>query len=192
MWDDHHTCADALNKQDRTPNHVISVRWLGTQNWFKGSQDPTHFIFEMIVGKSRIRLSIRFRFDRDMIDHNQSRFWIQNLKPFEVSDPTLPDNDFKNKMVLTGTTLKNCQIHNLWKLVALFCEIVLQNFEKTQFRKITIPQKIAFSTLLQHLSTSNNNSWWQAPLVVWPPYTNHLLYRSGHSRLPQMSDVLPK
>ena len=71
----------------------------------KGSSNPSHFIFEINVGKSRIRhittlnlndvIFNQFLFDKEI--HFQSR---------SMSDPTLSDIDLKNKMARVWTTFK--------------------------------------------------------------------------------------
>ena len=71
----------------------------------KGSSDPSHFIFQINVEKSRIRhkttLNVIFKIDSKSIEVNviqiQSRF---------MSDPTLSDIDFSNKIAWVRTTLK--------------------------------------------------------------------------------------
>ena len=64
---------------------------------FKGSSDQSHFIFEIDVGKSRIRHRTTLKLkdeDRLKIISRQRHL---NSESF-LSGPTLSDIDFKNKM----------------------------------------------------------------------------------------------
>ena len=82
---------------------------------FKGSPDPSHFIFEIDVGERRIRhwttLNLNDKFpDRVKID------WI--YKSRFMSDPPLSDIDFKNELAWVWTTLKstpNSRYYLTWK-----------------------------------------------------------------------------
>ena len=72
---------------------------------FKGSSDPSHFIFEINVGKSRIRHLTTLNLNEATLN----RFWLDLEIQFQsrpVSDPTFSDIDFKNKMAWVWTTLK--------------------------------------------------------------------------------------
>ena len=117
------------------------VMWLGTQHWFK---DPT-------VGSD-------CRFDFDLIE-----IWliIQNLESF-----------YKYRIRLCPTRIS--KIFKLWFIICknlsrCFVKLCCKISENHNFAKSQSHRKITFSTLLQHLSTPNNNSWWQAPLVCDPP-----------------------
>ena len=75
---------------------------------FKGSPDQGHFIFEINVGKSRIRHLTTLNFNEATLH----RFWLDLEIQFQsrpVSDPTFSDIDFKNKMAWVWTTLKLAQ-----------------------------------------------------------------------------------
>ena len=71
----------------------------------KGSQDLSHFIFEINVGNTRIR-------HRTVLNLNDLIFnplWVDLEIQFQsrsMSDPRISDIDFKNKMALVWTTLK--------------------------------------------------------------------------------------
>ena len=72
---------------------------------FKGSSDPSHFIFDFNVGKSRIRHTLTLNFNDAILN----LFWADLEIQFQsrsMSDPTLSDIDFKNKMTVVWTTLK--------------------------------------------------------------------------------------
>ena len=62
----------------------------------KGSSDPSHFIFEIIVGLRRIRpgttLKLNFQIDSKLIGDG-----VIQIQSRSMSDPTLSDIDFKNK-----------------------------------------------------------------------------------------------
>ena len=83
----------------------------------KGSSDSSHFIFEINVGKRRIR----HRTTLNLTDAIFNRFWVDlkvnlsilQLQSCFMSDPTLSDNDFKNKMGLVWTIL-NSRPMNAW------------------------------------------------------------------------------
>ena len=73
---------------------------------FKGSSDPSHFIFGINVGKGRIR----HRTTLNLNDGIFNRFWVDleivvQFKSRCISDPTLSDIDSKNKMAWVWTTL---------------------------------------------------------------------------------------
>ena len=87
---------------------------------FKGSSDPTHFIFEINGGKSRIRH--RTALNSNGIIFNW--FWIDLEIQFpsrSMADPTLSDNDFKNKLAWVWTTLINTEI--LTKIISVQNEV---------------------------------------------------------------------
>ena len=66
---------------------------------FKGSPDPSHFSFEISVGKRRIRhattlkLNVEFWIDSKSIGDNV-------IHSRSMSDPPLSDIDFINRMAL--------------------------------------------------------------------------------------------
>ena len=55
----------------------------------KGSSDPSQFIFEINVGKSRIRHTTTVKLNDEFLDRHEIDYH---------SDPTLSDIDFKNKL----------------------------------------------------------------------------------------------
>ena len=63
----------------------------------KGSPHPSHFIFEINLGKSRIRhrttLKLNFKIDSKSIGDEDIQVQSRSM-----SDPTLSDIDFKDKM----------------------------------------------------------------------------------------------
>ena len=66
--------------------------------YFKGSPDPNHFLFEINVGKGRIR----HRTAQNRNDVKCNRFGADLKFVIQcrcMSDPTLSDIDFKNKIV---------------------------------------------------------------------------------------------
>ena len=69
---------------------------------FKGGSDPSHFIFEINVGKSQ-----NLNDDLQLILSRSKNFISESFYY-----PTISDNDFKNKMALVCTTLK--KIHLAW------------------------------------------------------------------------------
>ena len=71
----------------------------------KGSSDSSHFIFEISVGKSRIRHRTTLNLNNAIFN----RFWVDLEIKFQsrsMSDPPLSDINFKNKMARVWTTLK--------------------------------------------------------------------------------------
>ena len=72
--------------------------------YFKGSSEASHFIFEIIVGKSRIRHRTILNLN-DVIDY---WFWVDLETWFQsrsMLGPLLTDIDFKNKMAWVLITL---------------------------------------------------------------------------------------
>ena len=71
-------------------NHSVETK-------VKGSSDPGHFIFEINVGKSRIRhrttLELNFLIDSKSIEDD-----IIEIQSRSMSDPTFSDIDFKTEM----------------------------------------------------------------------------------------------
>ena len=61
----------------------------------KGSPDPNHFIFEINVGKRRIRHTETLKSNIFRSTQNRLKIPIQSLY---MSNPTLSDIDFKNKI----------------------------------------------------------------------------------------------
>ena len=80
---------------------LMSYHW-----WlFKGSSDPSHFIFEIYAGKSRIRHRTTLNLNIFILN----RFWVDLEIQFQSrskSDPTHSDIYFNTKMALVWTTLK--------------------------------------------------------------------------------------
>ena len=77
----------------------------------KSSSHPSHFIFEINVGKSRIRHLTTLNLNEATLN----RFWLDLESQFQsrlASDPTFSDIDKKNKMAWVWTTLNN-QFSNL-------------------------------------------------------------------------------
>ena len=74
---------------------------------FKGTTDPIHFIFEIIVGKSRIRhrTTLDFLMINDIsISSKSIEYAVIEIQSRSMSDPTLSDIDLK--MAQVWTTLK--------------------------------------------------------------------------------------
>ena len=72
---------------------------------FKGSPDPSHFISEINVGKSRIRHKTTLNLNYIIFN------WLRVGQGFQfqsrsMSNPTLSDIDFKNKLAWVWSTLK--------------------------------------------------------------------------------------
>ena len=85
---------------------------------FKGSSDQSHFIFEINVGKSRIRHITTLNLN-NIFQSILSRSRNSSLNQCRcMSDPTLSDVDFKNKMAWVWTTLNNSETNlgELWIL----------------------------------------------------------------------------
>ena len=55
--------------------------------FFKGRPEPSHFLFEINVGKRRIRHRMTLKLNDEFLDR---------LKIDSMSDPPLSDVDFKN------------------------------------------------------------------------------------------------
>ena len=66
---------------------------------FKGSSDPSNFIFEIIDGKSRIRHRTTLKLNFQIYSKLIGDVVIQ-IQSRSMSDPTISDIDFKNKMAL--------------------------------------------------------------------------------------------
>jgi len=73
---------------------------------FKGSPDPNHFIYEISVGKRRIRHRTTLNLNFFLIDSKLIEDDIIQIESRSLSDPPLSDIDFKNKMAWVLTTLK--------------------------------------------------------------------------------------
>ena len=90
-------------------NDIIKYRhtpWIATR--FKGSSNPNHFIFEINVGKSRIRHTTTLQLNDEVLDRLKiDEDDVIQIQSRSMSDLTLSDIDFKNKMALVRTTLKN-------------------------------------------------------------------------------------
>ena len=71
---------------------------------FKGSLGPSHFIFEINVGKSWIRHRTTSNLNQVMF-RNQLKMRSFKIQSRSMSDPTFSDIDFKNKMAWVWTTL---------------------------------------------------------------------------------------
>ena len=73
-------------------------------NWIKGSSDQSHYIFEINVGKSRIRhrttLKLNFYIDSKSTEDHDIETHSRSMP-----DPPLSDIGLKNKMVWVRTTL---------------------------------------------------------------------------------------
>ena len=65
--------------------------------YLKGSLERSHFMFEINVGKSRIRHKNEFEFEFSIDFETIEKFIIQ-FQSRSMSDPTLSDIDFKNIM----------------------------------------------------------------------------------------------
>jgi len=85
-------------------NSYQTLMWTIQRNEkFKGSSDPSHFIFEINVGKGRIRHKTTLNLNDAIL----KRLWIDLEIPFQsrsISDPTFSDIDFENK--IAGLPLK--------------------------------------------------------------------------------------
>ena len=65
----------------------------------RGSSDPSHFIFEINLGKSRIRHTTTLKWNDELLD--RLKIDSDGVIPFQsrsMSDPNLSDIDFENKM----------------------------------------------------------------------------------------------
>jgi len=83
----------------------IDSNWNPRWTILKGSPGLSHFIFEINVGKGRIR----HRTTLNSNDATFDRFWVDLEFKFQsrsMSDPLLSDTDSKNKMAWVWTTLK--------------------------------------------------------------------------------------
>ena len=63
---------------------------------FKGSSDPSHFIFEINGGKRRFRLKTTLNLN-EVSFQNRLKMTALKILRRSMSDPTLSDIDFKNK-----------------------------------------------------------------------------------------------
>ena len=68
----------------------------------KGSSDPNHYIFEINVGKRRIRHTTTLMDSKSIVNGPLKN----QIQIRYMSDPPVSDIDFKNIMVLIWTTLK--------------------------------------------------------------------------------------
>ena len=65
----------------------------------KGSLDPSHFIFEINVGKSRIRHTTTLQLNDEVLDRLKiDEDDVIEIQSRSMSDPTFSDIDFKNRM----------------------------------------------------------------------------------------------
>ena len=64
---------------------------------FKGSLDPSHFIFEINVGKGRIRHRTILNLGQSSLSRWRYELFFKNQSR-SMSDPTLSDIYFKNEM----------------------------------------------------------------------------------------------
>ena len=74
----------------------------------KGSSDPSHFIFGITVGKSRIRHTTTLKVNNEFLNRLKIDFQdgVIQIQSRYMSDPSLSEIDFKNKMASVWTTLK--------------------------------------------------------------------------------------
>ena len=97
-----------------SPNDAINIQIVKKKQILKGCPDPSHFIFEINVGKSRIR-------HRTILNLNDlifSPFWVDEDIQFQsrsMSDPTLSDIDFKNKIAWVWSILNQSLMIRLTK-----------------------------------------------------------------------------
>jgi len=90
---------------------------------FKGSPDPSHFIFKIYVGKRRIRH--RTNLDLNSLIFNRFSVDLEiQFQSHSMSDPTLCDIDFKNKMAWVWTTLKTNRVRDC-KVGCVFTMVVV-------------------------------------------------------------------
>ena len=84
-----------------------------------GSSDPSHFIFEINVGKSRINdAEIEWRISR-----STQKIRIQSRS---MSDPPFLDIDFKNKMAWVWTTLKISRVELTFRILDVLFQLHYQ------------------------------------------------------------------
>ena len=76
----------------------IEFSQLGSK-YVKGSSDPNHFIFEINIGKSRIRHRMIPNFEWCHFQ-SISKANFSQIESRSKSEPGLSDIDFKNKMAL--------------------------------------------------------------------------------------------
>ena len=101
------------------PKGLILAKKLGM--WIKGSP----FLFEINVGKSRIRHRTTMHFNDAVFNW----FWVDLEIQFQsrsMSDPSLADIDFKNKMVWVLTTLKD----RIFYVEKPICRLKILDFER--------------------------------------------------------------
>jgi len=74
---------------------------------FKGSSDPSYFIFEINVGKRRIRHTKTLKLKNEFLNRQKSiEDDVVEIQSRSMSDPPLSDIYFKNKMSWIWTALK--------------------------------------------------------------------------------------
>ena len=72
----------------------------------KGSSDPNHFIFEINVGKSLIRYRTTLKLNDEFLDcFKIDRNGAIRIPSRSISNPSVSDIDFKNKINLVRTLL---------------------------------------------------------------------------------------
>ena len=76
-----------------------------TPHFIKGCQDPSHFIFEFNVEMGRIRHKTTLNLYKVILNRFEVDLEIQFQRRC-MSDPTLSDIDFRDKMAWVWTTLK--------------------------------------------------------------------------------------
>ena len=89
---------------------------------FKGGPGRSHLIFEINVGKRRIRhrTTLKMNFWIDSKSFEDGLIYIQSRC---MSDPTLSDIDFKNKVTLVWTSL-NIKLENMNLISIRFYQVV--------------------------------------------------------------------
>ena len=73
--------------------------------YVKGCSDPIHFIFEINVGKKRIRHTSTLKLNDEFLDSKSIGDNVILFQRRSMSVPPLSDIDFKNKMAWVQTTL---------------------------------------------------------------------------------------
>ena len=74
--------------------------------YLKGSLEESHFIFEINVGKGRIRHRTILKSNDEFLDRLKIDWKMIQIQSRSMSDPTFSDIDFKIKMASMWTTLK--------------------------------------------------------------------------------------